>query len=121
MLMDVLTVTAGSAISGFVSGGFSSATGACINWNTPEVRNGRRVRGRSFIVPLASSQYDVDGTLTAGALTGLQTRADTLVGGGWDLQVYKRPTIKGATDGDSATVTSARIADKTAILRSRRD
>lgn len=121
MLENVFTVTAGTAISGTVTGGFSSATGACINWNTTEVRNGRRVRGRSFIVPLAATMYDTDGTLTPTVLAGLQGRADTLVGGGWDLQVFKRPTVKGATDGDAATVVSARIADKTAILRSRRD
>lgn len=121
MMQDVFTVTAGTAISGTVTGGFSSSTGACVNWNTPEVRNGRRVRGRSFIVPLASSQYDTDGTLTAASLTDLQAAADALAGSGFSFMVYKRPTVKGASDGDASAVTSARIADKTAILRSRRD
>jgi len=114
-------ITPGASIPGTVSGGFSSATGACVNWITDGVRNGRRLRGRTFIVPLGGSVYDVDGTLGGPTLTALQDAANVLHASPVDLQVYGRPTAPGAADGYAEGVTSARVADKTAILRSRRD
>jgi hypothetical protein len=120
-LEDFLTVTASGTTGGTASGGYSSSTGACITWDTGEVKNGRRVRGRTFIVPLAGTSYDADGTLTASALTDIQGAADGLAGGGFSFGVLSRPSVKGAEDGSFHTVTSGRVTDKTAMLRSRRD
>lgn len=120
-LTNVLSVVAKSAHVGTTTGGFSSATGACIIWETGEVRNGRRVRGRSFIVPMAGTHYDVDGTLKTTALTDLQDAAAVLTGGGFSFGVLARPTAVGAADGSFHTASSGRISDKTAVLRSRRD
>lgn len=120
-LQDVVAITAPTAVNGAASGGFSSATGACVVWTTGGVRNGRRVMGRTFLVPLSSSNYDVDGTLVGGSLTGIQTAANTLVGDMLGFVVYARPSAPGAADGESFVVTGSRVADKTAVLRSRRD
>ena len=120
-LVDFEQITPGSPITGSLSGGYSSATGACVNWLTDGVRNGRRLRGRTFLVPLAGGAYDSDGTLSGPTLTTLQGAADALAASVVDLQVYGRPTGPGATDGYAEGVTAARIADKTAVLRSRRD
>lgn len=110
-----------ATISGGMSGGFSSATGACITWVTDGVRNGRRIRGRTFIVPLGSGTYDTDGTLNQLALDNLRTAAAALNDSFAGLVVYSRPSGPGATDGQFALVQSLRVTDKTAVLRSRRD
>lgn len=114
-------VTPPSLVIGAMSGGFSSATGACVGWATNGVRNGRRVRGRTFIVPLGAGTYDTDGTLNSIALTDIQTAASALAADFAGLVVYARETAPGAADGVAYDVAGARVADKTAILRSRRD
>lgn len=108
-------------ISGTTTGNFSSATGACITWMTAGVRNGRRIRGRTFLVPLASAAYDTDGTLNPTARTNIETAAQALNDDFGGLVVFSRPSGPGATDGQAALVTGVRVTDKTAILRSRRD
>lgn len=120
-MIDVLAVTGTSTITGIMGGGFSSSTGACVTWETGEIKNGRRVRGRTFLVPLASANYDTDGTLTAAGLTDLRNAATALAGGGFSFGIFSRPSAPGASDGSFHTVTSGRINDKTAILTNRRD
>jgi hypothetical protein len=120
-LQDIFQVTGGTGQSGGNTGGFSASTGACITWETGEIKNGRRVRGRTFLVPLSGSMYDTDGTLTSAALTDLQEGAAFLAGGGFSFGILSRPSSQGAADGSFHTVTSGRISDKTAMLRSRRD
>lgn len=120
-LETIFTATARAATKGVGTGGFSSATGACIVWETGEVKAGRRVRGRTFIVPISASMYDTDGTLTSACLTDLQGAASQLAGGGFNFGVLSRPSISGAADGSFHTVSSGRVSDKTAVLRSRRD
>lgn len=120
-LVDMFNVPTMTAVSGGGAGGFSASTGACITWETGEVKNGRRVRGRTFIVPLSGTMYDTDGTLTGAALDSLNAAAAYLAGGGFSFGVLSRPSGPGATDGSFHTVSSGRIADKTAVLRSRRD
>lgn len=115
--------TAPAARVGSGTGAYSAAAGACVNWYTDGVRNGRRVRGRSFIVPLAGSALATDGTIDNTQLTGLRSASTTMaaVGGTGDLGVWARPTGPGATDGVWYSVTSVTVPDKTAVLRSRRD
>lgn len=106
------------------SGAYSAAAGACINWRTNGVRKGRRVRGRSFVVPLAGSALDATGTIADTQLTGLRTAANALFATGADQGlpgVYARPSTPGASDGAWFPIVAADIPDKTAVLRSRRD
>lgn len=120
-LIGFQDATTRAPVKGAAAGGFSSATGACIGWHTDGVRNGRRIRGRTFIVPLAGSTYDTDGTLASTALDTLNAAATALNDSFAGLVVYSRPSGPGATDGQFALVQGFRVADKTAILRSRRD
>jgi len=111
------TVTAGTG-----TGNFSSATGACVSWSTVGIVNGRKVRGRTFIVPMSAGSYDTDGTLTSAALTAINTGATGLVAPTIDLPlaVWARPT-PGGSDGAAYDVTTYKVRDRTAVLRSRRD
>lgn len=123
-LVNFLTAPAQVAKQGITSStvGWAAAAGAVISWSTNGVRNGRRVRGRSFVVPLANTSYDTDGSLTATTVTKLNTTATTLRDGAGtpDLGVYARPTAPGANDGIWYAVTGHRVPDMSAILRSRR-
>ena len=108
-------------ISGTGTGGYSSPTGAVVTWRTSDLRNGRRIRGRTFLVPLSGTSYQPDGTLTPGAITGLNSFADHLISFDFDSEfgVWSRPV--NGSGGVFATVDSATIPDMAAVLRSRRD
>lgn len=110
----------GATGTGTGSGPYSAASGAVVTWNTNGVRNGRRVRGRTFVVPLIGSAYQSDGTLGTTALQDLNDAAAEMVGTGFDsgFGVWSRPR-----NGDGAfyEVTGHRVVDKVAVLRSRRD
>lgn len=122
-LLRFITVTPAAARTGQGTGNYSAASGAVCNWYTDGVRNSRRVRGRLFIVPLAGSALDTNGTINNTELTALRTITATLIDpvGNGDLGVWARPTAPGATDGIWHRVTAFTIPDKVAILTSRRD
>ena len=108
------------SVSGTGVGAYTAPSGCVINWRTAGVVDGRRLRGRSFMVPLHGGAYDSDGTISAAALTSLRTALATFQAAAAPvLQVWSRP-LDGA-GGSNHTVTSADIPDKAAILRSRRD
>lgn len=100
---------------------YSAPSGAVVNWLTDDVRFGRRIRGRTFVVPLSSSAYQADGTLTNGALSSLNDFASAMRGWDFDSEfgVFSRP--RGGSGGVFATCTGHRVPDMVAVLRSRRD
>lgn len=100
---------------------FSGASGAVVNWLTNTVSNGRRMRGRTFIVPLATAAYEQDGTLNSGTLGDLNAGAAILSGAGFEsgFCVWSRP--QGGGSGAVGEVTGHRVPDMAAVLRSRRD
>lgn len=102
---------------------YSAATGAVVTWRTSGVRNGRRVRGRTFIVPAGYVTLQTDGTLTPEAVANYQAAANGLLAPNADRSfvVWARPTAVGAADGIAHKVISATVPDKVAVLKSRRD
>lgn len=106
------------------AGNYAAGSGACISLYTADVRNGRRVRGRIFMVPLGNSALEADGTINAGALTNMRASAAALID---DLDpvrlvVWVRPFgFPIEINGGGYAVTSFSIRDKVAQLRSRRD
>lgn len=125
--------TAGPAIGSGAGTGYASAVGAVISWRTNTVRNRRRIRGRTFIVPLAGTAYEANGTLTQATITRIQTAATTLrtAQGGAVFGIWARPkkdinlpdplpdyTFSG---GQFAAAISNSVPDMGAVLRSRRD
>lgn len=102
---------------------YSAVSGAVINWFTNEVRNGRRVKGRTFVVPLGGNQYDFTGTIGTSRLEDLNAAALALrTAGASRLVVWKRPTGGIVLpDGGAYPVVSHSVPDKAAMLTSRRD
>lgn len=132
---DTINDTTGALVGGWSVASTNTATmdgaaaaaagvGACITWTTGGIVSGkkgpRRLRGRTFLVPLSTTTYEANGTLTSGALSGLQALAAALMASG-PLGIWHRPTSIGAADGNSYGVQSSRVRDKVAFLSSRRD
>lgn len=117
---------------GGATGSYSAPSGCCVTWLTTDVVDSHRVRGRTFVVPMGISQYQDDGSLAPGTITGLKTVADALVANSaGNFVVWSRPraarlatpTLPGlpARAGSNHVITATRVADKVAVLRSRRD
>lgn len=117
-------------VTGSGAGAYSGASGAVVEWLTNGIVAGRRVTGKTFLVPL-SGAFDSTGSLSTGALTALQNAAAALIAALTpNLLVYARPfpgkpaegtkPAKPARSGTSYQVVAARIPDLAAVMRSRR-
>jgi hypothetical protein len=107
--------TAGSASS-------SRAVMALARLHTQKVIDGRRVRGRIFLGPIATTAMAADGSISSAVRNAIGTAFGGLIDvAGANLVVWHRPTAPGASDGDYGTVTSVIGAPLPEVLRSRRD
>jgi hypothetical protein len=119
--VPVLPVT----VTGAGAGAYAGNAGGVVHWLTNSVTRNRRIRGRTFMVPLVGA-YDAAGSLAPAAQGTLTNAASALVGSGAGLiHVWVRPVYQKATGvmirgGMSAPVTSSRVPDLAVSLRSRR-
>lgn len=122
-LLRSFTVATPATVAGTAANSYSAAVGAVVNWRTDGIRNGRRVRGRTFLVPLQGNAFATTGQLGGPVVTALTTAAQALADSTQspDLFVYGRPTGPGANDGVAYVVTNANVPPMGAILTSRRD
>ena len=111
--------TAVSSVSGTSGGVYAAPAGARVDWETGMILGGRRVRGRSYIVPIAGDQFDADGTIASDFITTVGGYATTmrtaLAAAGAALVVWSK--VNEAIE----PVVGQTIKDKAAILSSRRD
>lgn len=116
------TVTAPAA--GAASGQYAGGSGVCVNWGTDGVWGGRRVRGRTFIVPIGILGLQSDGTLDGNRLTAWRAASNTFAGAAnlARLVIWRKPSDPPLyINGGAYDVNTATISDKVAQLRSRRD
>lgn len=104
-----------TVVGGSTGGAYPAPVGATVRWNTSVFNGGRRVIGKTFIVPLTNACFDVDGTLTNSTVSTLKAAADAVPGGTSGLVVYSRK------NGTASVVTTAEVPDRAMVLRSRRD
>lgn len=116
--------TGGSVTGGSAGTASAAGVGACVSWYTGGIVQGkrgpRRLRGRTFLVPLSNASYESNGTLESTTLSSLKAFADGLMGAG-GLAVWHRPNKTLVLPGNSYAVLSNNVRDKVAILTSRRD
>lgn len=106
-------------VLGTSSASWAGGVGAVVRWETGVIAGGRRQRGRTFLVPMANTVYDTDGTLTAGSLTTIGNAATALIS---TLASNATPhVVWSRVLGVETPSTTATIPDRTAILRERRD
>lgn len=117
---------------------YSAPSGAVVDWLTATILDGHRVRGRSFLVPLSTNEYDSQGTILNATVDGLGLRSAALVTAEANkFVVWHRPypgraalppvgtkpgkPARPATLGGVAVITGSRVPDMAVVLRSRRD
>ena len=107
-------------VTGSGTGTYAAPVGAVVNWGTATIHRGRRMRGRTFLVPLNGPSFQNDGSLDSTVRAGLISGAQALIAAGpGNLLAWSRPISGGG--GLSAAVTTANVPDLAAVLRSRRD
>lgn len=104
------------------TGEYASGIGASVRWETGDIAHGHRVRGRTYLVPLASAVFDIDGSIDAASLATIKNSAVTMLAGLPNMvKVWHRPkTLPVPRPGSSHQVSTAAVPDRCAILRSRR-
>lgn len=107
--------------AGQSAGVYSRLSGGCINWSTDLFVDSRRVKGRTYIVPVGQGKMQSDGTLDPAFLTEMNTAGVALLGLDPAFCIWHRPTAPGASDGAIGHVISLRVPDKAIKLSSRRD
>jgi len=100
-------------------GNYAAPVGTSVNWLTSTVVGGKFVRGRTFLVPMASAVFDTDGSISATALSQIQTAAAALVTAGTDYFVAWHRPVAGS-GGVAANITGSLVRDRASVLTSRR-
>lgn len=104
------------------AGSYTSTAGAMIRWVTPQVVNGRRPIGKTFLVPATTGIFSPTGTIGSSTITSVTTAAQALVVAyAGELKTYHRPTGSPAAGGVACTIISGGCVNKQVVLRSRRD
>lgn len=120
----VLAVTGGGGAAGPLP------SGSCTSWKTGLVVGRRHLQGRTFVVPLAATAYQADGTLTDSFIAlqrnGSQAYRTTA---GFTPVIWARPhkadpthvPPKPAVVGTNSAITGSSVTDQAAVLRTRRN
>lgn len=103
----------------------AAGVGGRVRWRTAGFRNGRRVVGTTYVVPMPTTAYDNEGTLASATLTALTTAGNALLTAASattnPFVVWSRPSGPGAGDGSTSPVTLVQVPDAVAWLRTRKD
>lgn len=125
----VTAATPPTTVTGTSAANYMMAAGIRVNLPTGIIRNGRRVRGAQYIVPVTSTAGSTTGNITSTARTTVNTAGATLLAAfataGLRPLVYSRPLTaeepNGPRVGDVAEITGWDASEKGAVLRGRRD
>lgn len=124
----------GSASAQTGTGGtnYPPSEGMQVKWLTAGYVNGRRVQGRTYLVPLPTVSFTSTGTIATSITGGTFTAATTLISDlasnfvVWARPLYERDSAGNPTEvlkraGTMWTVSSCLVPTKTASLTGRRD
>jgi hypothetical protein len=110
--------TAVSTVNGAATGAYASGVGALVYWNTGTVIGRRRLRGKTFMVPLVG-HVEANGSLSSGFLTTFGNVCDTYVNGTLGSSVVWHRPVDNA-GGSAIGITGWTVNDRPAFLSSRR-
>lgn len=111
----------GTNVSAVASAAYSGPSGAIVRWITPGIVAGRRVVGRTYLVPLERNQYDTSGSLASTTITTIQNAAQAMLASYADgFKVWSRPGVSPPRVGSFHTALAALVPDLAAVRRSRR-
>lgn len=121
-----------SEIQGAGDSEVAAPVGAQVPWVTSTILDGKRLKGRTFLVPIPSSTFTAGGVVNDGAVTMYHNAAVALIAEQeTSFVVWHRPRLKPITtksgkvlpahDGGHGLITSSPTSNKAVVLRSRRD
>jgi hypothetical protein len=112
------TATPPATTVGVGAGAYAGRVGVCVNWITGSVIGRRRLRGRTFCVPIIGANFEADGTIGSTVLSNFRANAATLVtAAATNFKVWHRPI--GGTGGLVSDVVASTVADRPQVLTSR--
>jgi hypothetical protein len=125
-LVGEWTAASRAGDTGAQIGVYAAPSGCSVTWETGDIMDGHRLRGRTFFVPLAAAVYQTDGSIDNTVLTSMNVSVgvhQTAMAG--NLVIWHRPRAVStahpvARAGGYGDVVSGHVADKVAVLRSRR-
>lgn len=131
-LVGTWSHTFGADVVGTDTGVYSAPAGGIVHWETGDVLDGHRLRGSTYLVPLAGAAFDLTGSLSEDTLGVLRTAGEQLITyAASNMVVWHRPRVAHAatayhpavTDraGGYSVFTASDVPDRSVVLRSRRD
>lgn len=131
-LVSAYSEAALAPIVGSASGGYAAPCGGLVRWNTATILDGRRLRGRTFIVPMTGFYDDAAGGFTDAQVAVIKSAADAFIAAqSASFVIWHRPAAarlagedgpaRAAHAGGHGLVTGSGVTGKFAVLRSRRD
>jgi hypothetical protein len=125
----ITAATPPASVTGTSATAYLMAAGLKVNLQTNNIRNGRRVRGSIYVVPVTTAAMTTGGLVSATARTAYNSAGATLISAlatvNVNLIVWGRPLKDGAgtvvRTGTVNYVTLCETNEKSAILRGRRD
>ena len=129
LTLSTIAATAPATVVGTGTGGYAGGAGMKVTWETGQIRDKRRVRGSTFIVPATAASFTVTGTVsttTKNVVNNAAAAMMTALGvANTSLGVWSRPREVSlalpARAGAAFEVTAGICSNKSAILRGRRD
>lgn len=117
---------------------YAAPVGALVTWPTASILDGRRLKGRTFVVPISAGAYTNGGKLLADAVSQISAAAlQLVVEQETSMVIWHRPfagapavpatatkaakPARPAHDGGHALIAIPQVFDKVVVLRSRRD
>ena len=125
-LLGTWTGPARATVTGTNAGTFTLGVGGRVTWLTAGTVRNRRVRGTTYLVPLAHGAYDTSGLLTPDTASYFEGAAAALSSvSGAALDIWSRPipaTVGGppAAAGQANEVTGVLVSRQVSWLRTRR-
>lgn len=121
------SMAGGGSVSGSSgTSAYAAGTGLRVVWRTTQTIHGRRMRGSTFLCPIVSAQYEVNGTIVDATVASHQTAANALVADGtiliWSRPWHPDPPQPNNPDrnGVGVGISAAVVPDQVTSLRSRR-
>lgn len=128
LIASHIAATAPVVVTGDGSGNYAAGAGLKIAWETGQIRDGRRVKGTTYLVP-AVNVFTATGTIDATPKAQINTACATLLAAldtaVTPMAVWSRPRPVSETlparAGAAFEVSAGICSNKSAILRGRRD
>ena len=111
-------VNAPAQVTGGNANSYMGAAGTSVIWHTEAIVAGRRLRGRTFLVPLVAGAFHTDGTLISTTAGLILQSANNLIS---DMENVGSLAVWSRTHGVLADVAQPSLATLGSVLRSRRD